>query len=37
MKVVEVNRKLEECLKKFRNLPRVKEAPLIATEHDFKS
>eukprot|EP01018_Ginkgo_biloba_P033887 Gb_36996 [translate_table: standard] len=32
-----VNRRLEERLKKFSNLPGVKEKPLTAAEHDFKS
>lgn len=37
VKAVEVNRQLEERLKKFSNLPGVKEAPLTAAERDFKS
>lgn len=37
LKSVEVNRQLEERLKKFSNLPGVKEAPLTAAERDFKS
>lgn len=37
MRSVEVNRQLEERLKKFSNLPGVKESPLTAAERDFKS